>query len=469
VRILSSVIPTAEQLPILNDSRPGFRVIRGAAGSGKTTTALLRLKQLCATRLTRRNRLGETEPVRVLVLTYNTTLQGYIAELARSQVAGDAGLILNVSTFSKWAKDLIENLAILDHGQIEGILRPLLRPVIPGSAAIEYFLQEVEYVLSMFLPEDLPNYLGMRREGRGGSPRIDRSLRERLLNEVIYPYEDVKLARGKMDWNDLALEAIGAPGPAYDIVIIDEAQDFSANQVRAVISHLADDASVTFVIDAVQRIYPRFFRWNEVGVTIRPEQSYRLTCNHRNTRQIAAFALPLVENLPLEDDGSLPDFTTCEEEGPLPEVVSGTYSQQLDYMLDRLIDRVDLNSESVAILQPKGGGWFAFARKALQLRGIPYCELTRQSDWPAGPANVGISTIHSAKGLEFDHVLLPGMNREVTPHGLEEGDGSLEGLQRLFAMGVGRARRSVIVGCKPGEESTLISLLDPATYTMVKL
>ena len=124
MRILSSVIPTAEQLPILNDSRPGFRVIRGAAGSGKTTTALLRLKQLCATRLTRRNRLGETEPVRVLVLTYNTTLQGYIAELARSQVAGDAGLILNVSTFSKWAKDLIENLAILDHGQIEGILRP---------------------------------------------------------------------------------------------------------------------------------------------------------------------------------------------------------------------------------------------------------------------------------------------------------------------------------------------------------
>jgi superfamily I DNA/RNA helicase len=80
---------------------------------------------------------------------------------------------------------------------------------------------------------------------------------------------------------------------------------------------------------------------------------------------------------------------------------------------------------------------------------------------------MGLSTIHSAKGLEFDHVLLPGLNQQVTPHGEGEGDATLDRLRRLLAMGVGRARTSVMVGYKPGEESTLVGLLDPATYDAV--
>src|SRR4051812_5729304 len=103
MRILAPVAPTPEQLTILEDSGPGFRLIRGAAGSGKTTTALLRLRQLCRSRLRRRDRLGLAEPVRVLVLTYNRTLEGYIAELARSQMNESPGVLLTVSTFSRWA------------------------------------------------------------------------------------------------------------------------------------------------------------------------------------------------------------------------------------------------------------------------------------------------------------------------------------------------------------------------------
>jgi superfamily I DNA/RNA helicase len=413
--------------------------------------------------------MGTSEPVRVLVLTYNTTLQGYITELARTQVAGDPGLILVVSTFSKWARELVGDIKVLDHNEIGRIVRPRLEALLPPRTSLDYYLDEIEYVLSMFTPDDLGNYLTLKREGRGAAPRIDGLLRQRLLDEVITPYTDEKTSRGVMDWNDLALAAIDSPGPEYDVVIVDEAQDFSANQLRAVLAHAASDSSMTFVIDAMQRIYPRHFTWSQVGITVRPNQVYRLTKNHRNTTQIAAFARRLVEGLPLEDDGSLPDFDACDGDGPLPEVISGKYSAQVDYMLDQLIDRVDLSSESVAILQPRGGGWFTYTRNALRAKGIPYCELTRQSEWPSGAANVGLSTIHSAKGLEFDHVLLPGLNQEVTPHGDEDGDGALEGLRRLLAMGVGRARKSIMLGYKPGEESTLITLLDPETYLAVEL
>jgi superfamily I DNA/RNA helicase len=470
VRILSAVTPTSEQLKILGDSRPGFRLIRGAAGSGKTTTSLLRLKQLCSSRLARRSRLGVEDPVRVLVLAYNTTLQSYISELAASQVPTAKGLLLDVSTFGKWAKGLVGNVDLLDRDTVDRMLKPLLGPVVPEHTGIDFWIDEVEYVLSRFLFEDLSSYLTTRRDGRGNSPRVERPLRQRLLDEVIAPYQERKVDRGVVDWNDLAATAIDAEGPAYDVVIVDEAQDFSANQIRAVLAHLAKHSSTTFVLDAVQRIYPRYFTWAEVGISLRPQMIYRLTQNHRNTAAIANFALPLVAGLPVEDDGSLPDFSVCVvKDGRRPKVVAGRYSQQLDYMLDDLIKNVDLTNESVGILQPRGGKWFDYARAELRRRGIPFCELQRQGAWPAGPANVGLSTIHSAKGLEFDHVFLPGLNQEVTPHGEGEGDASLHQLRRLLAMAVGRARSSVIAGYKPGEESSLISLLEPDTYDLVDL
>jgi superfamily I DNA/RNA helicase len=464
VRILPLVAPTPEQLTILADNRPGFVLIRGAAGSGKTTTALLRLRQLCESWVSRHERLGLTEPVRVLVLTYNRTLEGYIAELARQQVTGHVGLQLQVLTFGKWAKDLVGDVEILDPNGTKELLRPHIGRL---PAASDFLIEEVEYLLSRFPPDDLRRYLTTKRDGRGISPRIDAPLKERLLDEAIAPYIEAKTKLGVLDWNDLAVAAGEVDDvPSWDVVIIDEAQDFSANQVRAVTRHLAEPFSVTFVMDAAQRIYPRYFTWKEVGVTL--AKTYPLKKNYRNTRQIAAFARPLVEGLPLDGDGALPDFTSCTSTGPLPLVVAGRYSEQLDYILGRLLETVDFAKESVVFLQPRGGNWFTYLQSRLRQAGIPFTVLTRVSEWPGGPEAVALCTLHSAKGLEFDHVVMPGLNGEVTPHGDEEGDVHLDALRRLIAMGVGRARKSVAIGFKPDDPSTVLSLLKPDTYELVR-
>ena len=468
MRLLPSVAPTPEQLPMVKDAEPGFRIIRGAAGSGKTTTALLRLQSLVAVRLNRRRRHGYDAPVRVLVLTFNRTLEGYIAELARRSTPDDDALELEICTFARWARSLVGGVSVLGREQVAAMLRPHLAAVVPAERR-DFFVDEVGYVLGRFVPGGMSDYLDVIREGRGKAPRVGRRLRQRLLDDVLPAYEAAKTERGRIDWNDLALLAADAePDRLYDVVIVDEAQDFSANQVRAVQRHLHDQHTTTFVLDAVQRIYPQFFRWSEVGIPARPENIHTLRQNYRNTVAIAAFARPLVEGIDVEDDGTLPDFSACDRPGERPLVVAGRYSEQLRVMLDRLERTANLDSESVAILQPRGGGWFDEARRVLRRRGIGFCELTRENEWPSGPENVALCTIHSAKGLEFDHVLLPGLSRQVTPHGPDEGDAELERLQRMLAMAVGRARESVMLGYKPGEESSLIGLLDRATYELIE-
>ena len=113
MRMLSHVIaPTDEQLKVIGDVKPGFRIIRGAAGSGKTTTALRRLGEQTRVRLDRRLRHGHDAPVRALVLTFNRTLEGYIAELARDSIPDDDALELEISTFGRWARSLVGNVSI---------------------------------------------------------------------------------------------------------------------------------------------------------------------------------------------------------------------------------------------------------------------------------------------------------------------------------------------------------------------
>ena len=475
MRALSSVTPSPEQLKVLADVRPGFRVIRGAAGSGKTTTALLRLREQIHFRLRRRERYGHVAPVRVLVLTFNRTLEGYIAELARHEAPDNDALELEISTFGRWARSLVGDIRIAGGDRTSAMLRPHLQAFATPRQheflvdEVQYILGRFEYAPNSFEPESLSDYLTVVREGRGTAPRVTRPTREKLVQEVIPAYMEAKRARGEIDWSDLAVLAADAePDLLYDVVIVDEAQDFSANQVRTILHHLEDSHNTTFVLDAVQRIYPQFFKWSEVGITARPEIIYRLKENYRNTAAIAAFAHPLVEGLPLEDDGTLPDFSACRRRGTEPIIVVGRYSEQLKIMLDQLERSADLDHESSVLLQPRGGSWFDEARRTLRLRGIPYCELTRENEWPTGPEQIALCTIHSAKGLEFDHVLLPGLSQQVTPHGPDAGDADLERLRRMLAMAIGRARKSVMVGYKPGEESSLIGLLDPATYKLIK-
>ena len=467
MRKLQNVDPTPEQLPFLVNSQSGFRMIRGAAGSGKSTAALLRLGQLCGAGIARRKNSGRLDPLRVLVLSFNRTLRGYLDDLIKEQISISDQVDLTVETFGRWSRGLIGNGVSINKTAEAEIERLLNKTGVPQSE-LSYFKEEVQYILGRFPPGKRKEYLQARRLGRGRAPLVSGKRRIKLLNEVIKPYTAFKSERGFLDWHDLAAETSHIQSMDYDVVVVDEAQDFSANQIRAVLAHLAADHSTTFVFDASQRIYPHRFLWQEVGIEMQAHMVYALRSNYRNTKQIGNFASSLIKELPEHERDNLPNFENCCRSGPLPEVVAGNFSSQLDHMLHRVSPHL-LEGECVAILHPKGGRWFDFTRKQLKHNNIEYCELSRKLDWPEGAQLVALSTISSAKGLEFDHVLIPGLNQEVTPYGSQDGDGTLYQLLRLLAMGITRARNTVSIGYKPLEESKLIEFLDPDTFNLIKV
>lgn len=464
MRALPEIVPSAEQLTIMGQNRPGVEIIRGAAGSGKTTTAILRLRALAGFYLSRRHRTLSNAPVRILVLTYNRTLRGYVRALVGHQFdSSSAQLEVEVTTFARWARQMFANPTIVLAGLKSAKLRELIKPL---GIPFDFGVDELEYVLGRFLPQDLDRYLEVQRAGRGPIPRMVRATREQLLKSVVGPYQTWLDESGYYDWHEFAVVAATKDlDEKYDIIIVDETQDFSANQIRAILRQRKAESSVTFVVDTVQRIYARGFTWAETGLIVRPEMVRSLVRNYRNTKQIARVATQFCKGIKIDDDGTLPDFAQAVETGPKPILLKGKYSDQVAFAIKFIKREIDLKNQSVAFLHPKG--WFDYLQQRLDAAKLAHVSITRESEWPDGPENIACCTMHSAKGLEFDCVIILGLNAETLGEYEEEEDDRALKERRLMAMAVSRAKTHLIVGYKPEEQPDIVDLIEEKDFEVI--
>ena len=411
----------------------------------------------------RRAREGREEPVKILVLTFNRTLSGYVQTLVEQQVNGLNDTEVTVDTFGRWAMNHLGWPNVVRDAAREAKLSELARPL--AQPSITYLLKEIDYLLGRFEPDDLARYLTVERTGRGVEPRVDRPLRQRILSEIITPYQNWLASRGEADWNEVAFRMASSPERlGYDVVVIDESQDFSANQLRAVLHHVAENHAITFVIDTIQRIYARGFTWAETGFDLRGARYFTLRQNHRNTREIASFAAGILSGITAEADGALPDLNAALRQGAMPTVLRGKFSAQAKWTIDFIEKNVNLEEETVAFLHPKGYGYFDALRGYLATANIPFADISREPDWPEGDVNVALSTFHSAKGLEFDHVFILGLSHDATTHADVAVDDQITVLRRLLAVAVARARTTVVVGYKHAERSRLVEYFVPGTF-----
>ena len=97
-----------------------------------------------------------------------------------------------------------------------------------------------------------------------------------------------------------------------------------------------------------------------------------------------------------------------------------------------------------------GQAWAAMLQAAAEAGSVAaYCDGAALGAMP-GEAEatdaVQVMTLHRAKGLEFDHVLLAGLEEGVWPHWQAEQQGAIAEERRLFYVGVTRARHTLQLG-----------------------
>ena len=77
-----------------------------------------------------------------------------------------------------------------------------------------------------------------------------------------------------------------------------------------------------------------------------------------------------------------------------------------------------------------------------------------------GSGRVSLSTLHSAKGREFDAVILFGMNAGDIPSNRDKkSPGSLREARRLFYVGVTRPRKALAIVFQEGNHSPWVAEL----------
>jgi hypothetical protein len=255
----------------------------------------------------------------------------------------------------------------------------------------------------------------------------------------------------------------------YRAVLVDEAQDFDTTALRFCVELLASDdpeqQDLVIVADSAQNIFRKHFRWKDAGIRAQGRTRV-LRVNYRNTRQILEFAHAFltadptiaVDEVPdAEDTLSVIPAETAERDGPPPRVeVARDQSDEVRLVVEAVRNALPTTREprEIAVLhgdRPSPSGYLPRQLvAALSSAGIKALWVTdprhRENRNHAGStdAPVIVSTIQSAKGLEFPHVVVCGVGTSAR-HDADETTA-----RKLLYVGFTRAVDHLTVVVTPG-------------------
>ncbi len=204
------------------------------------------------------------------------------------------------------------------------------------------------------------------------------------------------------DWGTIEKELISL-GRIYDQIIVDEGQDFPAPLYRCLRS-LA--GTVTVFIDPQQAI-EKTKTAGSVAAFILNAPTYHLSTNFRSTKEITEFA-----DLYRGKHDVLPN---PEESGQIPAVITcASYEDQVNKMLE-IIRAFNYRSVGIILDTKPAKKLFEIMKKRLDGKAhVQLYEPHTYRDFDFDRNEVKIITYGTAKGLEFDVVILPQITRVST-------------------------------------------------------
>ncbi len=466
---------TGEQLRILQLPLKNPVLIKGSAGSGKTTVAVARAQHLVNS--------GPSifGPNSVGVFTYTNALVNYVDTLLKG-TAIDGSVV--VRTFHKFAyefisqkgkqgirspneyerKDLIARSLSATKAERQG--RILQKPV-------DFFAEEIKWLKGRRVL-DLETYRKTPRLGRGRTDKVTAADKDDIW-PVFERYQQELRRANCLDFDDYALrmiELIDADSsfiPPFTHVVIDEAQDLAPAQLIAIYKLVKPEFnSISLVADAAQMIYRSGFSWANLGFTIKGGRSVELRVNYRNTKQIAQTAISLLQKE--EEKGDFTDQSLPAREGPRPRLHIVAQGQSQIAKAMEMLASLPTETESCVILHRSRQGMNE-VHKFVSMR-FPVTKIEKGTKSIDTERGIYTTTMHSVKGLEFDHVLIIDITEGVMPelNGVdpEEVEDVVSVERKLLYTAMTRARKRLDIFTADRKESRLLAQIAQETIEVVR-
>jgi superfamily I DNA/RNA helicase/mRNA-degrading endonuclease RelE of RelBE toxin-antitoxin system len=434
-----------------------YRVL-GGAGTGKTVVAMHRAKHLVETVFP-----GRTD--RVLFTTFTRNLATDIHENLKTLCGPDLLSRIEVVNLDAWVSNFLKGRGykfepVFDDENNELWENALALAPPETGLSREFYRQEWDEVIQPQGVDTLAEYLRAPRLGRG--TKISRAAREAAW-PVFREYRSQLTERGKREYIDMVrdarqlIEKQGVRLP-YKAVVVDEAQDMSAEAFRLIRAIVEAGPNDLFIVgDAHQRIYRHRATLGKCGIDIRG-RARKLRLNYRTTDEIRRFAVALLEGRDIDDlDGGLDD-----QQG----YMSLTHGPKVDvHRLKTLADETAFLGRHVKELVAAGAtpesicivgrtkNVVEHVKDALRAASLDLYEVKREATDNRARPGVRVATMHRVKGLEFDHVVVASVNDRIIPleKALRAGADQVavrnaETAERaLFYVALTRAKKSAVV------------------------
>jgi len=453
------------QLKLTQWALKGPTMVRGGAGTGKSTVALYRVKALL-------ERPGASGAERVLFTTYTRSLLTVTQQLLEQLLTPAQLRRVEVATCDRVAWRIVAKARKIGTPESDGdALRRLAKlraKHVPSGSKFEsrlraralerltdaWLLEEFEWVIEGRGLTSLSEYQAAARPGRG------LSLNERARAAVWELYEAFSRSAGErypaLRREALKLLAEDSQSSRYDFVVVDEAQDLSPVSLALMAEVCRTAEGLFFAADSKQSLYSRNYTWSSAH----PRLQFRgrtalLSRNYRSTREIdrAAFSV-------LAEEGN--DELVASDsvhEGPLPVLVRDiTPEKQAEWIarfVRQMARHLHLKASAAAVLVPGAAAGETLASE-LQAQGLETRFFSgRDLDLKADV--VRVLTLHAAKGLEFPIVIVAGLDagQWPVPEDFDEPDLFAERARnerRVLYVGLTRAMRGLMLlvpkGCR---------------------